>query len=402
MDIEALLQARRDQHPDAYYTLENPSEATDIGLTLRREEYRLWQLLLPDADDDLAVTLARLQRVTGRSEQSVLNSISAHTRIRELDHLRTLQEMSHRLDANRLNAIDQALMKLDLLEDPDSVAEIDRKLALYLIPTKVNQHFPTAGQIRRKINDWIRLLRPDLDLTKEDPRPPALDIRHGTDGRSYLDFDANTDVATELETLIKARQREKDLGPAEALLDLVQGNTHTSIVLNVYRAHDVENAPGFLFGPGWLSPEAAERLARRATKVRDMDKVATKVAKGYATPEDVRAYVVGRDGTCRYPGDSKRADKCQMDHTIDHADGGPTCGSNLCSLCQNHHNVKTDGRVRPIQVGNGEIVWLFDDGTWEYTEPDGPLAPKNRNWVQTVGQRIANRRNDNKAPKKED
>ena len=402
MDITVELEARRERYPNAYYSTENTSEEAQLGHLLRREEYRLWQMLLPDEDDDLAVALARIQRVTGKSETSVLNALGAHSRIRDLDHLRTLQEMTFRLDEIRLQAIDGALSKLHHEDDKDTIDEIDRRLAEYLIPTRVNQLLPTAGQLRRKINDWIRLLRPELDLTESEPKEPTVDFRHGDDGRSYIDIHADTDVAVEVEALIRARQREKNLGAAEALLDLLKATSHTKIVLNIYRAHDVEDAPGFMFGPGWMSPAMTDRLAERADKVNDMDEVATKVSTAYATPEDIRAFVVGRDGTCRYPGDNRRADGLQMDHTVDHADGGQTCGSNLCSLCQHHHNIKTDGRVIPIQVGGGEIVWLFEDGTWELTEPDGPLAPKNRRWVQTVGQRIANRRANHRAPKKEE
>ncbi len=42
----------------------------------------------------------------------------------------------------------------------------------------------------------------------------------------------------------------------------------------------------------------------------------------------------------------------------------------------------------------GDIVWLFDDGRWEYDEPTGPLAPKKRNWVQTFAQAIESRRRE--------
>ena len=60
---------------------------------------------------------------------------------------------------------------------------------------------------------------------------------------------------------------------------------------------------------------------------------------------------------------------------------------------QHHHNIKTDGGAFYIMdPRTGDIVWLFDDGRWEYDEPQGPLAPKNKNWALTVGQAIAARR----------
>ena len=48
----------------------------------------------------------------------------------------------------------------------------------------------------------------------------------------------------------------------------------------------------------------------------------------------------------------------------------------MASLCQHHHNIKTDGGAFYIMDPHtGDIVWLFDNGRWEYDEPQGPLAP---------------------------
>jgi len=49
--------------------------------------------------------------------------------------------------------------------------------------------------------------------------------------------------------------------------------------------------------------------------------------------------------------------------------------------------VKTDGRAFYIMDPHTrDIIWLFEDGTWTTTEPSGPLAHKNKNWVQTFAQ----------------
>ena len=78
---------------------------------------------------------------------------------------------------------------------------------------------------------------------------------------------------------------------------------------------------------------------------------------------------------------------CQLDHRVEYADGGPTSVDNLVTLCQHHHNVKTDGRAFYVMDPHTrDINWLFEDGTWTTTEPSGPLAPKNKNWVQTFAQ----------------
>lgn len=59
------------------------------------------------------------------------------------------------------------------------------------------------------------------------------------------------------------------------------------------------------------------------------------------------------------------------------------------ALCQHHHNMKTDGRAFYfLDPDTGDVVWLFEDGTWAITEPSGPLAPKNKRWARSVAQDI--------------
>ena len=40
----------------------------------------------------------------------------------------------------------------------------------------------------------------------------------------------------------------------------------------------------------------------------------------------------------------------------------------------------------------GDIVWLYEDGTWAMTEPAGPLANKTKRWAQTMAQKITSTR----------
>lgn len=394
------LQDHHTKNSHAYYSTEVDDPVAHLAGDLRRLEYELWASLLPGEDADFAVTVLGIQRLTGKGPRQIDSILSALHRMKELPYVRELQDITHRLDMSRLIAIDLALSKLS---DDALIAKIDRKLALYLMPTRANQLLPTSGQIRRRINDWIRLLAPTLDVDKkpEQPEPPAFTAVHAEDGRSYLNLDAATDVALQIEKAVRERAREAGCSEGEALRDLVTGAANVRVVLNVYRAHDVENAPAYVFGVGWLTPQVSDALEDAATHIRDMDAVANKVSPAYRTPDDIRAYVVGRDGTCRGPGHGRSAEGAQMDHAVDFADGGHTCAGNLSSLCPTCHNIKTDGRMYPIIMPEGEIVWLFEDGTWVFTDPEGPLSRKAKNWVQSFGQRIAKRREHHRAPEKE-
>ena len=51
--------------------------------------------------------------------------------------------------------------------------------------------------------------------------------------------------------------------------------------------------------------------------------------------------------------------------------------------------MKTDGTLKYLlDPYSGDVIWLFEDGTWTITEADGPLAPKQKRWAQTVAQHI--------------
>lgn len=393
------LAEHHDNHPHAYYATEVTDPTADLARDLRRLEYQLFTTLLPHDDTDIDIFIRTTQRLTGKGPRQIDSCLSAVRRLNELPLLREIQDTTHRLDLTRLIAIDTTLAKLT---DDALIPALDEKLALYLLPTRANQALPTAGAIRRRLKDWMRMLAPRLDVDAEPAPedPPRLHVDHDVDGRSQLYLDAATDDALIIEHAIRTHARKTGCTEGEALRQLITQAATVTVTLNVYRAHDVAGAPAFVFGAGWLTPRTGDCLAERASVIRDMDDTATKVSRAYHTPDDIRAFVVGRDGTCRGPGDDSSAEHAQMDHSVDFAAGGPTSADNLCSLCAHCHNVKTDGRMYPIRLPEGEIIWLFEDGTWVHNEPEGPLSRKARNWVQTLGQRITARRDRLKAPLK--
>ena len=129
----------------------------------------------------------------------------------------------------------------------------------------------------------------------------------------------------------------------------------------------------------------------------DSEKLDRAVA-GYVVPEDIKAKVRWRDGTCVWPGCHVPAENCQMEHRIPYGEGGQTEIDNLYCLCQHHHNIKTDKRAYylPDPV-TGEVIWLLPDGTYMKSEPEGfiqeqVLAEKPR-WKTTLRGLLALRRN---------
>ena len=168
-------------------------------------------------------------------------------------------------------------------------------------------------------------------------------------------LELNTDSATGmiLDGYIKQAAKENGLSQADALKKLIAGSISppATVILHTYQASDIDNAPTFVQGHGWTSQDIP------ATRTRDLSSQPPESAS-YVCSELIRKYVEGRDGTCRAPGCNRPAYLCQMDHRINYADGGATHPRNLASLCQHHHNMKTDGRTHYIMDPHLSLIHI--------------------------------------------
>ena len=83
-----------------------------------------------------------------------------------------------------------------------------------------------------------------------------------------------------------------------------------------------------------------------------------------------------RDLTCRWPGCSVPAERCDIDHTVPHP-VGPTHPSNCKLYCRTHHLIKTffsgpDG-WRERQLPDGTMIFVSPSGRRYTTKPQGAL-----------------------------
>jgi len=83
-------------------------------------------------------------------------------------------------------------------------------------------------------------------------------------------------------------------------------------------------------------------------------------------------WIVTRDRTCRAPGCRAPAHAADIDHTVDHANGGPTSHHNLAVLCRHHHRLKHDGGWQLAQPAPGVLVWTSPTGHTYRRDPDPP------------------------------
>jgi hypothetical protein len=72
------------------------------------------------------------------------------------------------------------------------------------------------------------------------------------------------------------------------------------------------------------------------------------------------------------PGCRRRAGRCDLDHAVAHADGGPTACWNLCCLCRRHHRIKTFAHGWSFELlADGSLVVRTPSGASRITRPPG-------------------------------
>ena len=115
----------------------------------------------------------------------------------------------------------------------------------------------------------------------------------------------------------------------------------------------LSESPGQLEGYGPIDAETARILAGHAPSFRrilthpETGAVLSVGRDSYTVPADLKAAVRLRDETCRFPGCSRRAKRCDIDHVTDWALGGATEQGNLMLLCRRHHRLKHLSRWQP-------------------------------------------------------
>ena len=89
----------------------------------------------------------------------------------------------------------------------------------------------------------------------------------------------------------------------------------------------------------------------------------------YVPSRAMRRTVQVRDLACVFPGCTRAADRCELDHTVPWPHG-PTCPCNLAALCKHHHRLKhRDPGWRLVNHGDGHLTWTTPWGTTYSVKP---------------------------------
>ncbi|MFF3671210.1 HNH endonuclease signature motif containing protein [Microtetraspora malaysiensis] len=101
----------------------------------------------------------------------------------------------------------------------------------------------------------------------------------------------------------------------------------------------------------------------------------------------LRRRIEVRDRVCSHPGCRTPATRSEMDHTRQHANGGPTTDSNLAAACAHDHDLRDNG-WQVVQTSSGHLTWISRTGHSYPVQPPPiiepmpePFAPNS--WPQT-------------------
>lgn len=389
-----------------------------LQLEEQRLEYLKWRAALPTAPEDLERDFteyaATLTRSTGQQPRFIESNLHALTTLDRLPRFKELVENFHHVDMRRLRTIEQQTVgiRVELLTDAEFWNILDSRLVALFTATRSNQLLPGSERIRKLLKELLRAFtprepEPDIpeeeetattETSEESELKPASEIpdRYDSwlqaDGTVSIELRVDQVTATKIEEAVRVRANAEGGSRARALIDLILTDVTVNVALNLYQSSDTPEAPGFLHPFGALDPYDTARLAELATIIRDMDEAGQETSNGYQAGPGIRANVAGRDRVCRWPGCGVSSHRCQLDHRINYADGGETNAAGLLSLCQHHHNRKTDEQASYLlDPVTADVYWLFQDGTWTVDLADGPLTPGQKRWNQTLAQKMQRR-----------
>lgn len=167
-----------------------------------------------------------------------------------------------------------------------------------------------------------------------------------------------------------------------------RGRIGAQVIINVVAGEQTVYAdgagPGYLEGYGVIDAEQVRQLAAAASLLVANPVTSPVEALRYQPSAALERAVRCRDLTCRFPGCSRPAMVCDLDHTVpfnhrDPAAGGRTVAENLKCLCRQHHRLKTFGGWRDRQLADGTVIWTSPTRNTYRTSPAGAdLFPQRR------------------------
>lgn len=314
------------------------------------------------------------------------------------------------------------ITRTSLVTDTELIAKLDRSLAARI----GNWHGWSRQRIVNAVDAAVRTADPDAarerGLAAEEDR--HIGISAAENGMAEVHGSVAAAAATafdrRLSQLAKqvcpADPRTLDQRRADALAALAEGRrlpcacgqpdcpartgdqnaddrTGARVVINVVASDRTVYAdgaePGYLEGYGVIDADQVRRLAAAAHLLVANPATSPAAALRYQPSAALERAVRCRDLTCRFPGCSRPAVICDLDHSVPFNHQNPVAGGwtvleNLKCLCRQHHRLKTFGGWRDRQLADGTVVWTSPSGrTYRNVARGGrPVRPAARSGMR--------------------
>lgn len=268
-------------------------------------------------------------------------------------------------------------------------AEFEAAVLTYAAKLSVSQFDRKARTVRERMDPATITERHTKSVADRE-----LSIENARDGMAWLHhYLAATDAhaiynrATEAATA-RAKgddrtleQRRSDFATELLLGGEIPGRAPSGIrpwiavIVPVMSLLGHSDEPATLEGYGPIDIETARRLAGDATsfvRILTHPETGAVLSVGrdrYSVPADLKTWLRLRDGTCRKPGCSRTAVRCDIDHSHEWQHLGETAHNNLAHLCPKHHAEKHHTGWRLKHVGDGDIQWTSPSGRAYLSEP---------------------------------
>ncbi|HVY11585.1 MAG TPA: DUF222 domain-containing protein [Mycobacteriales bacterium] len=139
------------------------------------------------------------------------------------------------------------------------------------------------------------------------------------------------------------------------------GTAQALVTVDLMTLLGVTDKPGELAGYGPITAETARRIAADATLRRlvtdPMNGNPLDLGRTYRPSKLLRDLVRAARPRCSMIGCSRPAYQCELDHRLEHGDGGDTNPENLQPLCKLHHQLKTKRRWKVGVNADGQPTW---------------------------------------------
>ena len=162
----------------------------------------------------------------------------------------------------------------------------------------------------------------------------------------------------------------------DAAVDLLTGvGTNTkvgvtvAITVPVMTLLGTSTEPAVMEGVGPIDLATARALTAAAPSLTRLltdpvtGEILTMDSKQYRPTAAMRRWLALTQVTCDFPGCGRRAEHCDLDHTVAWAEGGLTTVANLVHRCRKHHRMKHESKWRVEKPPGAKVA------TW--TSPTG-------------------------------